>query len=94
MRYLMFFLTIASAQASAAADCKEQIKDLVVHSNGNIYFSTNLTCPTWCQLDMGSEKQTDRAYSMLLAARVKGEELMFRWGSSIPKHLQDAGLNC
>lgn len=90
MRCFIFFcLAISSIQVFAAADCKEQIEDLVIHNNGNIYFSTNLTCPHWCQLDMGGEKQTDRAYSMLLAARVKGEGLMFRWNSAITSCSQD-----
>ncbi|MEP0176626.1 MAG: hypothetical protein ABJH28_09220 [Paraglaciecola sp.] len=76
---ILLTLFISSFCSHAAVSCKENILDLVVHNNGNVYFSTDNTCPNWCLADLGSEKNNDRAYALLLAARTKGEALMMRW---------------
>ena len=61
-----------------AADCTETITNLIVHSNGNVYFKTDQTCTNnWCQLNWGAG--TKNGYAALLEAQATGRKVWFTW---------------
>lgn len=84
MRYALVLATaILSASAPvtgwAAAGCAEIITAVVVHANGNIYFSTNGTCSvTWCQAP-GTGAVQQNSYAMLLSALITAQPVYFSW---------------
>lgn len=66
----------------AAVSCKETITKVIVHENGNVYFTTDQTCSgsqIWCQIDYSDPDQVSRAYSMLLTANTARKNVWFQW---------------
>ena len=71
-------LALASG-AAAAADCYETINNLIVHSNGNVYFKTDQSCTgAWCQLNW-SATATKNGLATLMAAQAQGRKVLFTW---------------
>ncbi len=70
---------LISNSATAAVSCTETILSVVNHSNGNVYFSTDVTCGAgWCQL-AGSAEFVQKGYAMLMAAQIAGKKVAFEW---------------
>lgn len=66
--------------AYADVNCAESVTNLIVHSNGNIYFQTNLTCSSnWCQLNWSNSNLVNQGYAMLLSAQISGKAIVFDW---------------
>ena len=61
-----------------AASCGESVLTLISHSNGNIYFTTDATCPNWCQL-AGNPAFIKQSYAMLLTAQASNKKVTFAW---------------
>lgn len=72
---------IFSTAAHADVYCSEQITQVIVNSSGGVYFTTNETCPNWCQLNFSTSDAVKQGYAMLLAANAQGKTLMFEWGN-------------
>ena len=77
------FLTLAalllSTASHAGVHCTEAVKTVVLHQNGNVYFTSSKTCPNWCQIKWAGEGDKDRALSQLLVARTTEKPLTFYW---------------
>ncbi len=73
-------LCIGSQNSFSAAYCNdEKITSLTV-SGDKVYFATDKSCSSWCQLDTNwSTEAINRAYSMMLAAKTTGKGLRFNW---------------
>jgi|SRR5271155_4764440 len=72
-------LTLAPSLANATYCYGEQVNYVIWYGSA-IYFTTNKSCPSWCQVDstQASDVQ-DRAYSMLLSAKLSGNTLVIDW---------------
>ncbi|MFS1525339.1 hypothetical protein ACL7TT_14710 [Microbulbifer sp. 2304DJ12-6] len=70
-----------SSNVAYAAHCGEKVTRLIIHRDGNVYFSTDKTCVEngWCKLDFEDPKQADRGYSMLLSATIADKKVTFTW---------------
>lgn len=60
------WLAAGSTSANARADCAKNIRAAILHVNGNVYFTTDKTCPNWCQASWGSSSNNKSALAMLL----------------------------
>ncbi len=68
--------------AHASALCTESIVNVILHTNGNIYFMTDKTCSgNWCQLNLkaGDVPTNKNAYAMLLMAKAMSKPINFQW---------------
>ena len=74
----MIISCFAASQSVNAASCSELITKVISHSNGNIYFSTDKTCPRWCLLPANSAFAT-QSYAMLMVAQAKKRPLLIAW---------------
>lgn len=75
-------MTGISSNASATTDyCfNETVNQVILHSDGNIYYTTSHTCHSWCKIDpTWNADMQDRAMSMLLTARTAGKTLSFQF---------------
>ena len=77
----LVLMIIFPSIASAGVDCSERVNHAILHQNGNVYFTTDKTCPNWCQIKWTNDGDKDRAYSTLLAARVTQKNMTFYWAS-------------
>jgi len=68
----------AFSTTATAAFCNESIVTIISHSNGNIYFTTDLTCVNWCQFT-GNTSFVKQSYAMLLSAQLSNKKLGFAW---------------
>ena len=76
---IALLLTLSNS-VSAGSSCSENITKVVVHKNGNVYFSTDKTCHNkWCMIDFQNVDQSSKAYSMLLAAVTTDSPITFWW---------------
>jgi hypothetical protein len=87
IRTTLVVLAIGCALAPPAMagdiNCSEMITNVIVHTNGLVYFSSSLTCQVvWCQLP-GTGDTLSKGYAMLLAAQARGIPVGFGW-STIP----------
>jgi hypothetical protein len=74
----------ACTVAVAAASCAENIRSVILHANGNVYFLTDKTCNlSWCQINWGSEASNKNALAMLLLAKATSKPVSFYW-SNLP----------
>jgi D-alanyl-D-alanine carboxypeptidase len=72
--------SLASMPARAEYCWNETVQYVVVHGDGNVYFTTNKSCPSWCMVNnTWSADQRKQAYAMLLAARTSEKPLTFDW---------------
>jgi len=75
---LAVFAMYWSGYAHSGAYCSENITNVILHVNGNVYFTTDKTCPSnWCQINWGTSSKS--AYATLLAARVTAKPVSFYW---------------
>lgn len=72
-------LMIMSSTAGAAAYCTERLTNLIVKTDGAVYFTTNSTCPNWCQLNFSAGAAKSQGYAMLLAAMSTDRDVRFYW---------------
>ncbi len=72
-------LAAGTGAANARVDCVEAVTGAVLHVNGNIYFTTDKTCPNWCQVNWGSSAANKNAFAMLLAAKTSARQITFDW---------------
>jgi len=72
------FIVCASA-ARADVGCAETVTQIIMHSNGNVYFTTNQTCANWCSLSFTTTDGNNRAYAMLLSANAQAKTIWFDW---------------
>lgn len=64
----------------AGATCIENIMSAILHSNGNVYFSSDKTCSsTWCQINWGTDEKNKKALAMLLLAKATTKPISFYW---------------
>lgn len=79
MKIIVLLLLITSMYAGGVR-CSERITNLILHSDGNVYFRSDDTCPSsWCKIAWGSEEKNTRAYSMLLTAVSSKKKVIFYW---------------
>jgi hypothetical protein len=72
-------LGLCSTAASAYIGCTEQVTNVIMHSDGAVYFTTNQTCSNgWCQLAWTADAAI-KGYAMLLSAQAQGTPLTFAW---------------
>jgi redox-sensitive bicupin YhaK (pirin superfamily) len=74
-------LIALSPIAKAATHCTETITRAILHLNGNIYFTSDKTCPNWCQVNWGTSEKNKNAFAMLLAAQTAARSITFYWPS-------------
>ena len=76
---LVMVLSAVSPWASAVS-CTETIVAIVLHTNGNLYFTTSQTCTTgWCQIAFSTADEINKAYAMLLTAQTLNKPVTFGW---------------
>lgn len=81
---------VSVAPAAADVTCTENIETLIVHSDGNIFFTTNGTCKAnWCELTWGSANLLNQAYAMMLASVTAGQPVTFDWPNIIDCSVQN-----
>lgn len=83
MRKIFIFMTaiaLLSSNIANAATCGEKVVNIISHSNGNIYFTTDHTCPNWCQLG-GNPAFIKQSYAMFLTARANDKYIEFAWNN-------------
>jgi hypothetical protein len=76
---LVIMMSAVSPWASAVS-CTETVTAIVLHTNGNVYFTTSQTCTTaWCQIAFSTTDGNKQAYAMLLEAQALSKPLTFEW---------------
>lgn len=63
----------------AATHCTEAVTRAILHANGGIYFTSDKTCPNWCQVNWGTGEKNKNGYAMLLAAQTSARTITFYW---------------
>jgi len=77
-------LGVFSAAAHAYIGCTETVTNIIMHSDGVVYFQTDQTCgATWCSLSWSSADMINKAYAMLLSAQAQSKKVTFAW-SNLP----------
>jgi hypothetical protein len=80
-QFFLFALAIilAAPPATAAVQCYDTVTDVVVHSNGRIFFTTANACSlAWCELK-GDAIFVNGGYAMLMTAKIKNKTVYFQW---------------
>jgi hypothetical protein len=73
-------LSLAASGASAVVTCRETVTEIIPHTNGGVFFKTDLTCTNyWCQLNWSSTTAINRALATMLAAQAQGKHLYITW---------------
>ncbi|PKG37054.1 hypothetical protein [Psychromonas sp. Urea-02u-13] len=68
-----------SSIATAGVHCSEKIRGAILHKNSNVYFTTDTTCESWCQIKWTGEGDKNRALSMLIASKTTDKSITFYW---------------
>jgi hypothetical protein len=77
-------LGMFSVAAHAYIGCTETVTNIIMHSDGAVYFQTDQTCgATWCSLSWSSADMINKAYAMLLSAQAQSKKITFAW-SNLP----------
>ncbi|MCR9664450.1 hypothetical protein [Vibrio parahaemolyticus] len=79
MKKILLIICLIPFYSFAGVDCTEKISTVILHQNGNVYFQTDKTCGSWCQIKWTSEKDKDRAFSMLLTAKTANQAVRLYW---------------
>lgn len=67
------------APATAAIQCYDTVTDVIVHSNGRVFFTTPNACSlAWCEL-AGDTTFMTQGYAMLMVAKLKSKTLLIQW---------------
>lgn len=73
-------LFVISSTASAGAYCNNEKLTSIIVQGEQVYFTTDKSCPNWCQLDpTWSIDAFNRTYSMLLSAQAQKKEVRIYW---------------
>lgn len=90
MRYLIFVVfSLFASVVSAGEYCWSDKVTMVIVKNGAIYFTSQKSCPNWCQVDPAwSVEGRNMAYSQLLTAKTTGGNITFYWNE------HEAGRPC
>ena len=72
------FSVASSAQVANAATCPEMVVNVISHSSGYVYFTTNKTCANWCMI-AGKPEYITQTYAMLLLAQSKKRGVEIAW---------------
>lgn len=75
---ISFIISFTTA-VSAGQYCTEHITQVIEHTNGNVYFTTDQSCPSWCELSRPTTDSLNRGYSLLLSALLSGRYVRFYW---------------
>lgn len=78
-RYVFAVALVFSSSSAFAITCSETVKSVIVHQNGNVYFTTDKTCPNWCGLVWTSADSVSRAYALMLSTSAVPRKLVFAW---------------
>jgi hypothetical protein len=79
---LILTASLISDLAFASADCAETVMNVISHSSGQVFFTTDQTCPAnWCYLNWSTPDAIKNGYAMLLSAKTSGKRVSFRWNS-------------
>jgi hypothetical protein len=79
---LAMILSLAAYANISLADvyCSETVTGVVMHSNGNVYFTTSGTCAlSWCEIAFVSADANNKAYALLLIALTTGKPVAIDW---------------
>lgn len=81
MKKILVGLSLIFAAGTANADyCwNEKITMLIQQDGGEIYFTTDKSCPGWCSLQLPSVDAQKRADAMLMTAVASGKLVSFYW---------------
>lgn len=79
--------------AHAGVYCTESVTSVIVVAD-NVYFTTNESCPNWCEINPSWDAAaTDRALALLTSARATpSSNLTFEWsqlsscGAAVPTY--------
>ena len=70
----------SSTSAFAGVECAENITQVILHANGQVYFKSDKTCTyNWCQVNWGTDEKNKSAYTLLLTAKVTAKPVAFWW---------------
>jgi hypothetical protein len=72
-------LLLATAAARADVGCGEMVTEVIMHSNGNVYFTTDQTCGGWCTISYATADANKMAYALLLSANAQAKRIWFDW---------------
>lgn len=73
-----FLIGMMTPPAWAAVSCTETVTTVIVHTDGDIYFQTSVTCSQWCQAS-GTGTLLQNEYALLLTAYTTGAPVAFNW---------------
>ena len=76
---LIISTALWSSHTHSATFCQENVTQVIQGDNGNVWFTTDKTCPNWCKLNWVVSDAVKRAYAALLTARVSGKPVTFYW---------------
>ena len=76
---IAFALLVLSTVNSYAISCLENVKNVIVHSNGQVYFRSDTCSDNWCTFNWTDTHKIDRAYALLLLAKAAQIGIMFEW---------------
>lgn len=79
--YLMFLIcsTVLSPFANAAVTCTEKITSVILHKNSSVYFTTDRTCPSWCQIKWNVDEDRAKAFTLMLTAKTTNKDISIHW---------------
>ncbi len=69
----------APTMANAGVYCPEAVTQAILHANGGVFFTSDATCPNWCQVNWGTDAKNKNALAMLLTAVSSGQKVTFYW---------------
>lgn len=76
----LILLCILSGSVWAGAYCYDEKLTSVIVNSGGIYFTTDKSCPNWCEINSSwSAEVINRSYSMLLSAQAQNRVVRFYW---------------
>ncbi len=79
MKKLVLLISLISPVAFGGVHCTEKITKVILHKNSNVYFTTDTTCNSWCQIKWTGDRDKDRAFSALLTAKTADKAIQFYW---------------
>lgn len=77
---LSVFSLAAFTPLAQAATCPELVGNVISHSSGYVYFTTNRTCANWCMI-AGKPEYITQTYALLLVAQSKKRQVQIAWTS-------------
>ena len=70
---------ISVSHVQAGTWCSETVEDIIIHKDGNVYFTTDKTCNNnWCLIP-GDETNKNRGLTTMLTAQMAEHSITFHW---------------